>query len=181
MNTLCGLAGMEMLYHGGEPFTSADIAFRYEELFGQVRDLIDAMDHLSENRHAALATSEFGSEPGGDSYALIGTDCLNLSARFGYHFATLDTFCGEEPDHNYLSLQFSGGAGSGFGKTLHLQFLGRVLDGLGCQVSIQGTGIRSRGSTPTSATGVCRRKTEPSAGWPMDPAGWGHSPPVSRA
>jgi pyruvate,water dikinase len=89
-------------------------------------------------RLAASATSELGPEPGGDSYALIGTDYLNLSAKFGYHFATLDTFCGDEPDHNYLSLQFSGGAGSFFGKTLRLQFLGKVLGELGCAVSIQG-------------------------------------------
>lgn len=89
-------------------------------------------------RLAASATSEFGPEPGGDSYALIGTDYLNLSAKFGYHFATLDTFCGDEPDHNYLNLQFSGGAGSFFGKTLRLQFLGKVLGELGCAVNIQG-------------------------------------------
>jgi pyruvate, water dikinase len=89
-------------------------------------------------RLAASATSEFGPEPGGDSYALIGTDYLNLSAKFGYHFATLDTFCGDEPDHNYLSLQFSGGAGSFFGKTLRLQFLAKVLGELGCVVNIQG-------------------------------------------
>lgn len=89
-------------------------------------------------RLAASATSEFGPEPGGDSYALVGADYLNLSAKFGYHFATLDTFCGNEPDHNYLSLQFSGGAGSFFGKTLRLQFLAKVLGELGCTVNIQG-------------------------------------------
>ena len=89
-------------------------------------------------RLAASATSEFGPEPGGDSYALIGTDYLNLSAKFGYHFATLDTFCGDEPDHNYLNLQFSGGAGTFFGKTLRLQFLGKILNSLGCSVSLQG-------------------------------------------
>ena len=89
-------------------------------------------------RLAASATAEFGPEPGGESYALIGTDYLNLSAKFGYHFATLDTFCGDEPDHNYLNLQFSGGAGSFFGKTLRLQFLAKVLGELGCAVNIQG-------------------------------------------
>jgi pyruvate,water dikinase len=89
-------------------------------------------------RLAASATSEFGPEPGGDSYALIGTDYLNLSVKFGYHFATLDTFCGDDPDHNYLNLQFSGGAGSYCGKTLRLQFLAKVLGELGCAVNIQG-------------------------------------------
>lgn len=90
------------------------------------------------SRLAAPATSEFGPEPGGDSYALIGADYLNLSAKFGYHFATLDTFCGDEPDHNYLSLQFSGGAGSFFGKAMRLQFLAKILSELGCAVDIQG-------------------------------------------
>jgi pyruvate, water dikinase len=89
-------------------------------------------------RIAASATAEFGPEPGGDSYALIGTDYLNFSARFGYHFATIDTFCSDEPDHNYLSLQFSGGAGTFFGKTLRLQFLGKILNELGCTVNLQG-------------------------------------------
>jgi pyruvate, water dikinase len=89
-------------------------------------------------RMAASATSEFGPEPGGDSYALIGTDYLNFSARFGYHFATVDTFCSDEPDHNYLSLQFSGGAGTFFGKTLRLQFLGKILSEFGCTVNLQG-------------------------------------------
>ncbi len=88
-------------------------------------------------RMAAAATSEFGPEPGGDSYALIGTDYLNFSAKFGYHYATLDTFCGDEPDHNYLSLQFSGGAGTFYGKTLRIQFLGKVLSELGCSVTLQ--------------------------------------------
>jgi pyruvate,water dikinase len=89
-------------------------------------------------RLASAATSEFGPEPGGDSYALVGADYLNLSAKFGYHYATLDTFCGEEADHNYLALQFSGGAGSYFGKTLRLQFLAEVLRQLGFTISIQG-------------------------------------------
>ncbi len=88
-------------------------------------------------RLAAAATSEFGPEPGGDSYALIGTGYLNFSAKFGYHFATLDTFCGDEPDHNYLSLQFSGGVGTFYGKTLRVQFLGKVLSELGCAVTLQ--------------------------------------------
>lgn len=89
-------------------------------------------------RLASVATSEFGPEPGGDSYALIGADYLNLSAKFGYHYATLDTFCGEEADHNYLALQFSGGAGSYFGKTLRLHFLAEVLRQLGFTISVQG-------------------------------------------
>ncbi|MDK9708247.1 MAG: PEP-utilizing enzyme [Desulforhopalus sp.] len=90
------------------------------------------------SRLAAPATAEFGTAPGGNSYALVGSDYLNFSAKFGYHYATLDTLCGDDPDHNYLTLQFSGGAGSYSGKTLRIQFLGKILGGLGCVVSLQG-------------------------------------------
>lgn len=96
----------------------------------------DSSSFLS--RMAASATAELGSVPGGDSFALFGADYLNFSAKFGYHFATLDTLCGEDPDHNYLSMQFSGGGGSFYGKTLRLQFLGKVLSELGLEVQLQG-------------------------------------------
>ena len=39
---------------------------------------------------------------------------------------------------SWIEVQFSGGAGSFFGKTLRLQFLGKVLGELGCAVNIQG-------------------------------------------
>jgi hypothetical protein len=36
-NALRALAELEMLYYSGQSFTAADIAFQYEQLFGQVR------------------------------------------------------------------------------------------------------------------------------------------------
>jgi pyruvate,water dikinase len=76
--------------------------------------------------------------PGAVAYAIISGDYLNLSARFGYHFATLDTLCVDNPDHNYVSLQFSGGAGPLFGRVLRVQFLGKVLQRLGFEVTLTG-------------------------------------------
>lgn len=72
------------------------------------------------------------------SYAIISKDYMNLSARFGYHFATIDTLCGENSDQNYLSLQFAGGAGSYAGRTMRLQFLGNILQKFGFSVSMKG-------------------------------------------
>lgn len=89
-------------------------------------------------RLAASATAELGPQPGGASYALIAADYCNLSMKFGYHYAILDTLCGDDADHNYLSLQFSGGAGSYSGKTLRLQLLARILASLGCSLELQG-------------------------------------------
>ncbi len=87
---------------------------------------------------ASIATSELGPAPGGDSYALLSRDYMNFSAKFGYHFATVDALCGDEPNHNYVSVQFAGGAGNYFGRSLRIQFIGNVLEKFGFQVSLQG-------------------------------------------
>jgi len=87
---------------------------------------------------ASVATSELGPEPGGDSFALVSHDYLNFSAKFGYHFATVDALCVEEASHNYVTLQFAGGAGNFFGRSLRVRFLGTVLDRLGFKIEVQG-------------------------------------------
>jgi len=87
---------------------------------------------------SASATSEFGSVPGGTSYAILSGEYMNLSAKFGYHFATIDAFTGNNSGQNYVSLQFSGGAGSYYGKSLRIAFLGSVLGKLGFQVKLRG-------------------------------------------
>jgi len=87
---------------------------------------------------ASIATSELGPEPGGDSYALISLDYMNFSAKFGYHYATIDALCGDDASHNYVTLQFAGGAGNFFGRSLRIRFLGTVLEQLGFQIELQG-------------------------------------------
>ncbi len=76
--------------------------------------------------------------PGGDSYAILSREYVNLSAKFGYHFANLDAFVSDLPDQNYISLQFAGGAGTYYGKSLRLTFLGNVLHRLGFKMTVTG-------------------------------------------
>jgi pyruvate,water dikinase len=89
---------------------------------------------------SSSAVSEFGPPPGGDSYAVISYDYMNLSAKFGYHYANVDAFCAEEEngDQNHILLQFSGGVGSLSGRSLRLQFLAGVLGRLGFHLTITG-------------------------------------------
>ncbi len=89
------------------------------------------------NLMARGVTSESGM-PGGDSYAILSREYLNLSAKFGYHFANLDALCSDNPDQNYISLQFAGGAGPYYGKSLRLNFLGNVLFMLGFKINVTG-------------------------------------------
>ena len=79
-----------------------------------------------------------GETPGGTSYIIVAEDYMNMSARFGYHFATIDTLCSEDANHNYITLQFSGGIGTYHRRSLRIIFLGNVLKRLGFEVSLNG-------------------------------------------
>lgn len=84
------------------------------------------------------STTDFTESLDITSYAIVSRDYLNLTARFGYHFATIDTLCGENSDQNYLTLQFTGGAGSYTGRSMRVQFLGKILQWLGFHVNMKG-------------------------------------------
>ena len=97
---------------------------------------------LSARNFMALMAGSIGPEnatpPEVDSYALISRDYLNLSVKFGYHYSNLDALCSDDPGANTISLQFSGGAGTGMGKALRIEFLARVLGRLGYNVDVRG-------------------------------------------
>jgi len=95
-----------------------------------------------------------GDQPGGDSYAILSREYVNLSAKFGYHFANLDAFVSDLPDQNYISLQFAGGAGTYYGKSLRLTFLGNVLFMLNFKINVTGDLLEA------SLTGLDRRSLE---------------------
>ncbi len=46
----------------------------------------------------------------GPNYVLISQYYMNLNTRLGYHFATIDTYCGPEINDNYVTFHFKGGA-----------------------------------------------------------------------
>ncbi|HUV49471.1 MAG TPA: PEP/pyruvate-binding domain-containing protein [Anaerolineae bacterium] len=47
---------------------------------------------------------------GGPNYAVISNEYLNFNSRLGYHFATIDTYCGPVVNDNYITFYFKGGA-----------------------------------------------------------------------
>ncbi|MCK4618476.1 MAG: hypothetical protein KAT52_00880 [Desulfobacterales bacterium] len=47
---------------------------------------------------------------GGPNYAVISGEYLNFNSRLGYHFATIDTYCGPVVNDNYITFYFKGGA-----------------------------------------------------------------------
>ncbi|MFP4316182.1 MAG: PEP/pyruvate-binding domain-containing protein [Desulfovibrionales bacterium] len=97
---------------------------------------------MSAGNFMALMAGSIGPEnatpPEVDSYALVSRDYLNLSVKFGYHYSNIDALCSDEPGANTITLQFSGGAGTGVGKSLRIEFLSRVLTRLGYEVETRG-------------------------------------------
>ena len=97
---------------------------------------LDVKNFLALMAEGAMAGPD--AMPGGDSYAVLSRDYVNLSAKFGYHYANLDAFDGQDPDNNYIHLQFAGGVGTYAGKSLRLAFLGEVLVRLGFSLKVTG-------------------------------------------
>ena len=75
---------------------------------------------------------------GGASYTVISNDYMNLSIRFGFHFATVDVLCSDDAELNYAALHFAGGAGAYSGKSLRIQYLASVLSRLGFDTALKG-------------------------------------------
>jgi pyruvate,water dikinase len=84
----------------------------------------------------ALMTS--GPPPQMASYAILAKEYVNLSVKFGYHYANVDVLCTDTPEENYISLQFGGGAGSYHGRSMRISFLSEVLQQMEFSLQISG-------------------------------------------
>lgn len=78
------------------------------------------------------------------SYAVMSHNYLHLILRFGYHFAVLDTLCGEDPEANYISFRFKGG-GAGYENRLwRVQLIKTILEWAGFTVKTRGDLLDAR-------------------------------------
>lgn len=69
--------------------------------------------------------------------ALVSLYYLNFSSRLGYHFATVDSYCGSVRNDNYITFVFKGGAADTVRRGRRVRFLGMVLEELGFEVMIK--------------------------------------------
>ncbi|MFW6112915.1 MAG: PEP/pyruvate-binding domain-containing protein [Thermodesulfobacteriota bacterium] len=78
------------------------------------------------------------------SYAVMSRHYLHLVLRFGYHFAVLDTLCGEDPEANYIAFRFKGG-GAGYENRLwRVQLIKLILNWAGFTVKTRGDLLDAR-------------------------------------
>jgi pyruvate,water dikinase len=78
------------------------------------------------------------------SYAIISKSYLNLTLRFGYHFAVLDTLCSEEAEANYIVFRFKGGGGDYEKRLWRVRLVKTVLEWAGFVVRTRGDLLDAR-------------------------------------
>jgi pyruvate, water dikinase len=79
---------------------------------------------------------------GGPNYAVISGEYLNFNARLGYHFATIDTYCGPEINDNYIIFSFKGGAADIGRRSRRATLITRILKRLGFRAELKGDLVR---------------------------------------
>jgi pyruvate,water dikinase len=69
------------------------------------------------------------------SYAIVSDRYLNFSTKAGYHFSTVDTYCGASQNKNYIHFRFAGGGADEGRRARRVRFLHQVLSALDFKVS----------------------------------------------
>ena len=78
------------------------------------------------------------------SYAVMSHNYLHLLLRFGYHFAVLDTLCGQNPEANYIAFRFKGGGAAYENRLRRVQLIRLILEGAGFTVKTRGDLLDAR-------------------------------------
>jgi pyruvate,water dikinase len=77
-------------------------------------------------------------------YAILSDNYLNYTARVGYHFSVVDTYCSSTPNKNYISLTFRGGAADYVRRSRRARAIGEILREYGFSVEITHDGVNAR-------------------------------------
>ncbi|HSV92328.1 MAG TPA: PEP/pyruvate-binding domain-containing protein [Desulfobacterales bacterium] len=79
---------------------------------------------------------------GAPSYAVIAGHYLNFNSRLGYHFTTIDSYCGQEVNDNYITFYFKGGAADIGRRSRRALMITQILKQLDFKVELKGDMVR---------------------------------------
>ncbi|MEN6440466.1 MAG: PEP/pyruvate-binding domain-containing protein [Syntrophobacter sp.] len=77
-------------------------------------------------------------------YAIISDNYVNYSARVGYHFSVVDTYCGNLSNKNYISILFRGGAADYLRRNRRTRAIGAILKEYGFSVLVSHDMVTAR-------------------------------------
>lgn len=78
------------------------------------------------------------------NYFMVSHDFCSLQARFGYHFCTVEALVGNEPEANYASFRFKGGAADLERRVRRAHFVEDLLDGYGFRCEVRQDSLVAR-------------------------------------
>ncbi|MDI6853975.1 MAG: PEP/pyruvate-binding domain-containing protein [Deltaproteobacteria bacterium] len=78
------------------------------------------------------------------TYAIVAANYVNYACRLGYHFQSVDCYCGPTQGENYLNFNFKGGAADELRRIRRAQLIAMVLERLGFEVERHLDVIRAR-------------------------------------
>jgi pyruvate,water dikinase len=87
---------------------------------------------------SVVSESSMQDDMGEPSYAIISKRYLNFNAKIGYHYVTIDSFCCEEINSNYVALSFKGGAADVGLRTRRAELMAIILIKMGFLVEHKG-------------------------------------------
>ncbi len=79
---------------------------------------------------------------GGPNYVVISDEYLNFNSRLGYHFAVVDSYCGDQVNDNYITFSFKGGAADIGRRSRRAALITKILKRLGFKTEIKGDMVR---------------------------------------
>ena len=89
-------------------------------------------------------SARYGATMGEKSYALISREYMNFNSRLAYHFSTVDSYCSEVKNNNYITFHFMGGGSSSERRARRVRFIAGVLRNLDFDVEIKGDWLLAR-------------------------------------
>lgn len=81
---------------------------------------------------------------GSASFVVISDRYMNFSTKAGYHFSTVDVYCGKSQNKNYIHFRFEGGGAALDRRLRRIKFIAEVLSNLDFRVKQQGDFLVAR-------------------------------------
>jgi pyruvate,water dikinase len=78
------------------------------------------------------------------TYAIVAAHYVNYACRLGYHFQSVDCYCGQNAGENYINFNFKGGAADELRRIRRAQLIAIVMEHLGFEVEQHLDVIRAR-------------------------------------